>query len=84
MKNRARIAALAALAALGLAAGCEALGRQHRRSPSEIIAAESRPDGVDPSVADPSAKWSPGAWSREARDVEKSVMRTKADPTWQP
>ncbi len=70
--------AMAAMVAVGLAAGCESPGR---RSPREAVAGEVAGEGSQPAAK---AKWQPGAWSSEARDVEKSVMRSTADPTWQP
>ena len=75
---RTAMAVLTLMVAVGLAAGCETLGR---RQPREVVAGEVPGEG---SKSTAKAKWQPGAWSSEARDVEKSVMRTTADPTWQP
>ncbi len=79
MKHRRTVMGwVAAMVAVGLAAGCETPGR---RAPREVVAGEAAADGAKSAAK---AKWQPGAWSSEARDVEKSVMRNSADPTWQP
>ena len=74
-----RMATVAALVGCALAAGCECLGGHFRRTPQSIAAREI----ADPSQTATKETPSPAAWSSQARDVEKSVMRTTADPTWQ-
>ena len=77
---RTALGALVALAAVGLGAGCETFGKPARKSPQEIVAGEI---AGDDGTTTAKSKWQPGAWSSEAQDVEKSVMRNSPDTNWQ-
>ena len=80
MKYLRTATTIVAMVACAMAAGCVCLGGHCRRTPPPIVAREI---AGDPPQATAKETPSPAAWSSQARDVEKSVMRNTADPTWQ-
>ena len=72
-------------AVVGLFSGCETLRKQHRKSNEQISAeAYGEQDAKAAKKETASSNFRPGAMSSEARDIEKSMMRTSVDPNWQP
>ena len=80
MKYPRTATAIVALVVCAMAAGCECLGGHCRRTPQTIAAGPIAGDAPQTAAKETPA---PAAWSSQARDVEKSVMRNTADPTWQ-
>jgi hypothetical protein len=72
-------------AVVGLFSGCETLKKQHRKSPEEITSEAYAAQDVKAAKKETeNSNFRPGAMSSEARDIEKSMMRTSVDPNWQP
>lgn len=81
--RRSRLAAWMGISALvGMAAGCETMGRNSRRPVTEIIAGNTEASAPEGSRAQTTDSRSRGAWSSEAAGFEKNLMGRKVDPNW--
>ena len=81
--RRPRIAAVLGLSAIvGMVAGCETMGWGRNRPAPALGPAEPEPATPEGSVGRSRGDQRRGAWSSDAADIEKSLMRRSASADW--
>lgn len=78
-----RISAVLGLTILTMAAGCETLGKPRRETLPAGLPGHFEPESpmAGAKGLTESAR-PPGAWSRDAADIERSLNNRSANPSW--